>query len=193
MGRPKGAKNKKKISDATLAEYGVSPLLTHLDHEAYWKGIADAERAKPVAERDHALLEKAMDREAQAARDAGPYVHAKRATAAAQANDKERLTVIRAPRLAESNEEWIAMSCPLEHCIEERITPVCDDPRMKPLIAAYCAEKGFGDLNGKLVPLNEVTRPEPTAFEIQVEKKVKAANEAIMRATGRPWEPGDPH
>jgi hypothetical protein len=190
MGRPPGAKNKPKVNDATLKEFGVSPLLTHLDHEQYWKSIADAERAKPVAERDHSLLEKAMDREAQAARDAGPYVHAKRATAAAQVNEKDHRTcVFVGPETCESSGEWLARSAPLELLIERRLAPI-EEPRMQPLLDAWLAERGWVARGEKLVPVGEAPREEPSQLEIAIEKKVQASNRAIREARGV-WEPYD--
>jgi hypothetical protein len=52
-GRPKGSKNKSTLAAAALAQHGVTPLETHLDHQRYWKNIADAERAKPPGETHH--------------------------------------------------------------------------------------------------------------------------------------------
>jgi hypothetical protein len=93
--------------DAALATYGVSPLQTHLDHQKYWKSIADAERSKPPGEQDEKLLRQAMKEEAQAARDAAPYLHGRRATVAAPSDDKPIPCVIRAPAKLGSTEEWL--------------------------------------------------------------------------------------
>jgi len=106
-GRPKGSKNKSKLLDAALSQFGVSPLQTHLGHLKYWKDIAAAELAKPPAERDEKLLRLALKEEAQAARDAAPFLHGRRATVAAPSEEKPVACVIRAPANLGSTEEWL--------------------------------------------------------------------------------------
>jgi hypothetical protein len=191
-GRPKGSKNKSTLAAAALAQHGVTPLETHLDHQRYWKNIADAERAKPPGEQNEKRLNDAMGKEAQAARDSLPYLHGRRATEAAPTSEV-RPSVIYGVKVAKDSKTWLAQSAPISACIEQGITPivVAGDQRMKPLLDAEFAKHGKADKDGKLVPITEAAKPEPTKLEIEIEKKRKAVDEAIRRARGT-WEPGDP-
>jgi|SRR6516162_3393731 hypothetical protein len=115
MGRPKGSRNKAKIADATLREYGCSPLDSHMTHLKYWRGIREAEIGKPIAEQDQSLLQRAMKEEAEAAKNAAPYLHSKRANAPAPVDEKAKICVIRAPlEQFETGQEWLDKCKPQE-------------------------------------------------------------------------------
>jgi hypothetical protein len=101
-------------------------------------------------------------------------------------------TVIRAPEVARTSEEWLRMSAPLSVLIEKRVAPIVE-PRLKDAVAAELAKRGFAIKGDSLVSLADAPKePEPTPLEIALEKRQKAVAEATMRARGAGvWELGD--
>jgi hypothetical protein len=191
-GRPKGSKNKSTLAAAALAQHGISPLQTFSSQARYWQDIVDAEMAKAKPERDEKRIEHAMDKAAQAMRDGGQYMMGKRANVQAPASEKVQPTVIRAPEVGRSSQEWLRMSAPIDVLVAQGLAPIVE-PRLKGVVAAELASKYGRAIKGdRLVPLAEAPKaPEPTELEIQIERKVKESNEALQRARGGVWEPWD--
>jgi hypothetical protein len=79
-----------------------------MTHLRYWRGLREAELAKPPGEQDQSLLQRAMKEEAEAAKNAAPYLHSKRANAPAPVDEKAKVCVIRAPlEQFETGQEWL--------------------------------------------------------------------------------------